>query len=251
MLVHTQAETELQVFREFAVAVAVAVERPILVETISHGEPHEPDIVCEVAGEGSVGFELTELVDFAFMARLDLGEKTHKALVQFWKEGLSESQSESFRKKYKNAFLYFCFGSEVRLLKRKALFPIIFEELLALPDDFIGKALRYDKRFLPTLELVSVFRGLSVGPNIQLSNFGWLGDPTEDTISNKLSKTYQCAYPVELLAYIHWDVLPPEGVWKASLEKAATALKDSQFKRLWVLDRTRQQVLACREAAAF
>ena len=240
MIEHTQAETELQVFQEFA----AAVERPILVETISSRKPPEPDIVCEVAGEGSVGFELTELVDFAFMARLDLGEKTHKALVQFWKEKLSESQSESFRTKYKNSSLYFRFGSEGGLLKRKALFHVIFEELLALPNGFIGEVLRYDKRFLPTLELVRVSQSLSVGPNIQLSNFGWTGDPTEDTISHKLSKIYQCTYPVELLAYIHWDVLPPEGAWRASLEKVATALKDSQFRRLWVFDRSRQQVLA-------
>ena len=61
-------------------------------------------------------------------------------------------------------------------------------------------------------------------------------------MSKKLSKSYQCAYPVELLAYIDWDLMPPEGVWKASINDAAT-LEGSQIRRVWVFDRMKKQIL--------
>lgn len=236
----TQAETELQVFREFA----AATQRPILYETISHRDPPEPDIVCEIVGEGLVGFELTELVDFDFMARLDWVVKTKKVLAQFWKEQLSEFQSQSFGAKYDDAILYFHFGAAVGSRKRNARFFSIFEELLALPDGFIGEALKLDQRFLPVLERVRISRSRCVGPIFNVDNFDWLGDPTWETVSNKLSKTYGCTYPVELLAYIDLDVLPPEGVWRASLAEAAAALDASDMSRLWVFDSNKHQILA-------
>ena len=104
--------------------------------------------------------------------------------------------------------------------------------------------MRLDKRFLPTLELVRISRGRFPGPFIDVSNFVWLGDPTQQTISNKLSKTYERTYPVELLAYIDWDVLPPEGAWRASLAEAAAALDGSDIRRLWVFDRNKHKILA-------
>jgi len=235
-----QEEVELKVFREFVAASGLAV-RP---GTITHRHPPEPDITCEVEGEGTVGFEITELIDFGFMERLDLMGKTQKALMDFWWTALPSEQSTEFRRKYAHALLHFRFGSTVGLNKRRAAFARIFDALLVIPDDFTGDALRFDPGFLPVLEVVSIRRGSFVGPMLDVDNFGWIGDPTETTISKKLSKTYACDYPIDLLAYVDWDILPPEGAWKASAEEAAKALLTSQLRRIWVFDRCKQQVLA-------
>lgn len=163
----TQAETELQVFREFA----AADERPILIETISPRDPPEPDIVCEIAGEGLIGFELTELVDSGFMAGRDLMYKTQTGLDRFSKESLPELQSERFRNQYSKAHLRFFFGANASSYrKRSALFPTIFAELLCLPDGFVGDALKFDSRCLPTLEKVKISRSQFIGPSITVSN---------------------------------------------------------------------------------
>ena len=233
-----QAQIELDVFRDFV----SVVTRPILPETISHREPPEPDIVCEIAGEGIVGFELTELIDHQFMARLDLKVKTEKSLSDFWKSELSTPESNSFKAKYGNAHLIFRFSSDVGYRERLTVLDRIFEELLTLPSDYIGDALKNDTRFAPTLVLVRIRRGNFIGPIIGVDSFGWLGNPAGNTISKKLSKIYQCAYPVELLAYVDWDLLPPEGVWKTSVNEAA-ALEGSQIRRVWVFDRMKKQVL--------
>ena len=240
MSAQKQVETELQVFREFA----TAIERPIISETITHCNPPAPDIVCEIIGEGMVGFELTEIVDFNFMARIDLMAKTRKALAQFWKEQLSEFQSQTFKTKYNNALLHFCFNDKAGFQKRSTVFRSVFEELLKLPDDFTGEALRHNQRFLPTLEYVRVARGQFVGPNIDVNSFGWLSDLTKETISNKLSKKYKCDYPIELLAYIDWGLLPPEEAWRESFADVAATIHKSNFKRLWVFDRNQHLVLA-------
>lgn len=234
----SQAEIELEVFREFADASGL----PIRLETISHGSPREPDIVCEIVGEGLVGFEITELIDHEFMAGLNLMAKTQTALQDFWQSALPSTQSSTFRRKYGNALLHFRFGSNVGDIKRRAGFGPIFEALLALPDGFVGDALRLDPRFLPVLEVVSVRRGI-VGPAIDVDNFRWIGDPTQTAISKKLSKTYRCDYPIDLLAYVDWDILPPEAAWKAAADEAADGLSDSQLRRIWVFDRTKKQVL--------
>jgi hypothetical protein len=236
---HTQAEIELEVFCEFTNASGL----PIRFETISHRSPPEPDIVCEIIGEGLVGFDITELIDHRFMAGLDLMAKTQTALRDFWQSALSSTQSSAFRRKYGNALLHFRFGSNVGDIQRRAAFGPIFEALLAVPDGFVGDALRLDPRFLPVLEVVSVRRGSFMGPAIDVDNFSWIGDPTQTAISKKLSKTYHCDYPIDLLAYVDWDILPPEAAWKAAAHEAADGLSESQLRRIWVFDRTKKQVL--------
>jgi hypothetical protein len=234
-----QEEVELEVFREFVAASGLAV-RP---GAITHRHPPEPDITCEIEGEGTVGFEVTELIDHGFMERLDLMGKTQKALMNFWRTDISLEQSTEFQRKYAHALLHFRFGSNVGFNKRRAAFVQIFDALLAIPDDFTGEALRLDPKLLPVLEVVSIRRASFVGPMLDVDNFGWLGDPTKTTISKKLSKKYASDYPIDLLAYVDWDILPPAGAWKAAAEEAAEALPASQLRRIWVFDRSKKQVL--------
>lgn len=233
----SQADSELEVFREFA----GVVDLPIDSSSIAHRDPPEPDVICEIRGEGVVGFELTELIDAQFMSRLDLMAKTRKGLTQYSQQ-LSQAEADLFKVKYADALLHFRFAPDVGYGRRKALFPALFAELLSLPADFAGDAASLDKRFLPTLQAISVRRGCSKAPAIDVDSFGWLGDPTKSTISSKLAKTYCCSYPVELLAYVDLDLLPP-GAWKAAADDAVVDLESSQIRRVWVFDRGKKQVV--------
>jgi hypothetical protein len=198
--------------------------------------------VCEIHGEGAVGFELTELIDARFMSRLDLLAKTTNALRTHWQE-LRQDEYDRFKAKYSNALLHFQFGPDVGYTKRIASLTSVFAELLALPDGFVGHALRFDKRFLPTLLGVIIRRGSSIGPAMNADSFGWLSDPTNDALSKKLGKTYGCTYPVELVAYVDWDLLPPEGAWKAEADRATGDLESSQIRRVWIFDRRKKEVV--------
>jgi hypothetical protein len=233
-----ETPVELAVFREFAQVAPFT----IALDTISRGVPPEPDIVCEIPGEGLLGFELTELIDARFMSRLDLMAKTNRALRAHW-QALPQRDHDCFNAKYSDALLHFQFGPDIGYTKRSASLPSVFAELLSLPDGYTGHALRLDKRFLPILRGVIIRRGSFVGPAMDADSFGWLSDPTNDTLSKKLAKTYDGAYPVELLAYVDWDLLPPEGAWKAAADKATGNLESSQIRRVWIFNRGKREVI--------
>ena len=235
-------QNELDVFRDFTKVVDLLISP----ETICHGQRREPDIVCDIRKEGKVGFELTELIDEQLMAQTDLSGKIEKELSSFWRERLSDAQSAEFKTKYANAHLRFqlsnnrahrkTFTKDIASLRR------IFEELLKLSDDFSGEALK-NKSQSPVIHLVRIHRGKSIGPSISVDRFRWVNNPTKNSIAKKLTKRYECTYPIELLTYIDWNVLTPEISWKTLGDEATMAIGKSQFRRIWIFDRTAKKIL--------
>lgn len=228
-----QAETERTVFLEFAPLSGL----PIDIATVESREPPQPDIVCNIAGSGSVGFELTELIDRKFMARLSLMAKTRQKLAEVLKTSLSSVESSEFQRRFGNALLHFVYRPDTSQNRRQTITLPALRKLLELPTDFEGVALREHPELSPVLEEVRVNRGAFRGPVLDVDSSGWLGDPTAPAIRKKLSKTYECDYPLELLAYIDIDLLPPEDAWLAAAEEAAAGLPASPFRKLWVFDR--------------
>lgn len=232
-----QAEKERTIFLEFVPASGLAVDT----ESVESRNPPEPDIVCQISGRGIVGFELTELIDQAFMARLRLMGQTRRHLADAWQSSLSSTESSQFRRKYGNALLHFVYREGGTLRKREAVTIPVLRALLRLPDDFEG-TVNDASEFSSVVAEIRVSRGGFRGPVLDVDSSGWLGDPTAAACLKKLSKTYECAYPVELLAYIEIDLLPPEDVWKAAIEKLADKFSASQFEKVWVFDRASKSV---------
>jgi len=81
------------------------------------------------------------------------------------------------------------------------------------------------------------------GPVFDTDGFGWLGDPTEETIKKKLTKPYEGDSPIELLAYIDWDLLPPEGAWKAAADRAVECMEGSPLCRVWVFNLNTNEIM--------
>jgi hypothetical protein len=227
-----QAEKERAVFLEFVPASGLAVDT----ESVENRTPPEPDIVCQISGRGMVGFELTELIDQEFMARLGLMGRTQRHLAEAWRTGLSSTESSEFRRKYANALLHFVYREGTTLRKREAVTIPVLQTLLRLADDF-GGTVGDLPDFSSVLREIRISRGSFTGPVLDVDSSGWLGDPAAAACRKKLSKTYECAYPVELLAYIEIDLLPPEDAWKVAVAELANEFAASQFERVWVFDR--------------
>lgn len=233
----TQAEKERAIFLEFAPASGIDIDT----ESVENRDPPEPDIVCQIAGRGTVGFELTELIDQGFMARLDLMARTKSHLAETWRSGLTNTESSEFSRKYGNALLHFSYANDATLRKREAVTIPVFRTLLHLSDDYEGTVSDLSE-FSPVVEEVRVSRGEFTGPVMDTASSGLLDDPTATTFLKKLSKTYECDYPVELLAYIEIDLLPHEDVWKAAIDKLAHKISKSPFGKVWVFDRGSRSV---------
>lgn len=206
--------------------------------SVENRDPPEPDIVCEIEEYGRVGFELTELIDQNFMARLNLMFNTKKHLSKYWKTELSDDDSDSFKNKYANALIHVVYVEGLSLRKRKSVSRSLFDALNELPDGEEGTKLKGDKKLSHRIREVRIRRGNLVGPIVDVDSFGWLGDPTYDALSKKFAKNYNCDYPIELVAHIETDLLPPDGAWIMAADKAVAQLGDSPFTRLWVFDRT-------------
>lgn len=232
-----QAEKERAVFLEFVPASGLTIDP----ESVKSRNPPAPDIVCEISGRGRVGFELTELIDQDFMARLSLLGKTKRHLSETWKSKLSDEDSSEFQRKYSNALLHFVYEDGATLRDREGATIIALQALLALADGIEG-AIPGPPELSPVIREVRISRGTFSGPILDVDSFGWLGDPTSEACRKKLSKHYECDYPIELLAYVEFDLLPPEGAWQGAIEELSESFTKSQFEKVWVFDRGSQSV---------
>lgn len=233
-----QAEHEREIFKEFAEVAPFTV----LPGTIQSRNPPEPDILCQIEHHGEVGFELTELIDQDYMARLGLMFKTKQYLNNYWQKELDTSGSDLFRNKYSDALLHFEYSQETALKERKDTAKKVFQKLLKLPNDSEGQFMKSDPELSPIIKWVQISRIGSVEPIIDVSSYGWLGDPTAIAISKKFKKNYMCDYPIELLAHINWGIMPHKEVWKDSAKRTASNISGSPFRKLWVFDNTDKSI---------
>ena len=234
----TQAERERDVFEAFAEAAPFSV----LPDSIESRSPPEPDILCEIEGIGKVGFELTELIDQSYMARIGLLFKTKQLLTNYWKNELDIEDSSLFSKKYKGALLHFEYPPDSKLKERKSVAKIAFTKLLKLPDNSSGEVLKNDTDLAPILNWVNISRLDLAEIIVDTSSYGYLGDPTAPAIKKKLKKKYKCNYPIELLAHINWGIMPHEEVWLASAQQASSQIFMSPFRKIWVFDNTDKKI---------
>lgn len=150
----TQADRERDVFISFAEAAPFSV----LPETIENRNPPEPDILCEIEGIGKVGFELTELIDQDYMARIGLLFNTKQFLSNYWRKELNQKESTLFGEKYKGALIHFEFAPNSKLKERKTAAKKAFAKLLQLPDSPVGEVLKDDAELSPVLNWVNISR---------------------------------------------------------------------------------------------
>ena len=234
-----RGDDELEVFRRFAVAAG-------LHNSHDCGEKRrspEPDILFHPADGEPTAFELVELVDQDYAGRIGLLIGTKTALRTYY-EALPPFQRKPFDLKYGNALLYFRFRASLTFKRRRAAFGAIFDELLALPNDFIGDAFEDECTLSQVLEGVSISRGRFVGPIFDPESVGWIGDPTVPSIREKFTKSYSTPHSIELLAYIETNPMFPDEVWIADLEEFLSAQpRPLPFRRIWVFDLGRNEVL--------
>jgi hypothetical protein len=232
-----QADSERETFEAFALVAPFRV----IQGTIESRRPPEPDIVCEIEGRGRVGFELTELIDEDYKARVNTMFKTKQHLSTYWRNELKAPVRQLFEFKYGDASICVTYQEGANYRRRKRATPSLIQTLLSLPDNFSGEVQSSNNTMDDIIGRVYIDRPGIAGPIVDVDSYGRLGDPTQFAIERKLRKTYMCDYPIELLAHIDINLLPL-GIWENAAAKAAEGLNESPFKRLWVFDRTDQSI---------
>jgi hypothetical protein len=234
----SKADREKEVFEKFSMVAPFKV----LPGSIESRPPPEPDILCQLDTFEYVAYELTELIDQEYMARLGLMFSTKQYLDSYWTTNLNPVDSRHFRDKYRDALINFEYCQESSLRDRKAVAAIAFSKLLDLPDNSEGEFFKSDPELMPNLKWIQICRVGIPEPIIDVASAGWLGDPTEPTIKKKFSKTYETEHPIELLAHINWGIMPLEDVWKASADNVSSMISGSPFRKFWVYDCTDNKI---------
>ena len=223
---------ELTIFEAFA----KICDLPIELNSIEKKRPPNPDIQCDVAGKGSLAFELVEIVDrnFANMVGKQVDTKTE---LSKYHSNLPDDKKVCFDKIYSNALIFPRFQNRCSLRQRKKLFPKIIDHLLTLDEQFEGDTFENTSEYEDKLRGISISRGRFKGPLFDSIAGGSIGDPTASTISSKFGKTYESEYPFHLLGYIDLNPMFPEDIWLSSVKNFVKAnIQKSQFQKVWVFD---------------
>ncbi len=126
-----KARDELTVFHKFI----QLSELPVVSGSIENGDPkeREPDILCEIEGEGPIAFEITEFVDESLAREFKRILKHPENIVgnPIWAGGVMHVLGNKFTKDYKRAcpIDLICYTNSLTLLPPDTLIPQMREYL--------------------------------------------------------------------------------------------------------------------------
>jgi len=224
---------ERKFFIRFAEVCGLAVQP----DSIEKRKPPEPDILCKIKGEGSVAFEMVELID-PDLAQRTYGQIKFQNLFEEAYQSLPVDQHTKLKKHFGNALVHVVFRSNASSRAREHNIPLVLSWLQELEPSFEGTSSPAAQSSVgKVVGKITVSRGDFIGPCFDIEAAGLFADPTLKRIRQKFSMAYNSSFPVELLAYFELQPVFPDARWVPQLHTFITQhLGDSQFRRVWVYD---------------
>lgn len=220
--------TERTVFSEFAQVSPLGIR----LSSIEKRQPPEPDILCEIAGEGPVAFELTESVDSEFMRQMadwEVQSQLHNAF-----QHLPANVHFELENNLQDAIVRVAFHEQASKRERGNAIPQIFERLRQIDPSFVGVD-RPQADLGRIVRYVAIVRGaLRGGPHFERDISGWHGDVTLDAVKRKLGKVYNSSAPIELLVHYERSPVFSDQIWPELRAFLEQNLRNSRFRRVWV-----------------
>jgi hypothetical protein len=223
---------ERAVFEQFAASAGLIV----VPGSLQQLRPPAPDIIVELSTLGRVAFELVRINNPEQLAVNSLRQQSRILLnAEFAK--LDPQRRGRLSSLYVDGIITFFFRGTCSLAERRTALPFVWDELKILPPGYKGKLDLYGKSPPAALELVYISRAKTFGHlEFQCFSCGFVPLPCLDEIAGKLAKSYDCAEPLELIAYLEFGELAharSEGDLK---ELVTCILPSSRFRRVWVFE---------------
>ena len=234
----TKAERERRVFSFFAADAFKYAGLTIRDGTINSRESPEPDILCDIVGEGAVAFEMTEILDQASKQVMATMMSAREALVGTLST-LPVSDQLKFQAKFASKEIKVEFLQDKPLRDLEAIIPKLYEWLIhVVTDDTHGDSVQMPTDLEMAIRHVAI---LSPGPpfidiTLKLS----MADQTTTAVTRKLTgKQYATTAPIELLVYAHDQPLIQYEAWRSSIAAAIVPLIDASIarghiRRVWI-----------------
>lgn len=224
---------EQKIFSLFADVCVLAIQP----DSIEKRRPPQPDILCKIEREGSVAFEMVELIDQG------LAQRTHEQ-IRFQRlfedayQSLPVNKRTELEKHFGNALVHVAFHPDISSRVREDAIPLVFCFLQKLCPSFMGNSSPETRSPLhKVVRKITVSRGDFVGPCFDTEAGGPFADHTLERIRQKFEKIYENSFPIELLAYYELQPVLPDDLWLPRLRTfIGQHLGGSRFRRVWVYD---------------
>lgn len=224
---------ERKIFLRFATVCGLAVQP----DSIEKRKPPEPDILCKIEEEGSVAFEMVELIDPG-LAQRTYGQIKCQQLFDDAYRSLPIDQQTQLEKHVGNALVHVAFRSNTSSRAQEDSLPLVLSWLQELEPSFVGTSSPAAQSSIgKVVRKITVSRGDFIGPCFDIEAAGPFAEPSLERIRQKFAKAYSSDFPVELLAYYELQPVLPDALWVPQLHTFINQhLGDSQFRRVWVYD---------------
>jgi hypothetical protein len=223
---------ELRTFEEFCAAARLT----IVPGTIVQPDPPAPDLSAEFELLGRTAFELVRLNHPDQLTRLSLMHLTPQFLANAF-TALPVEMHARLSSMYADGIITVHFRGAVNFGERRRALPFVWDTLASQPAGFVGKVDLWQLSAPEAIELIWVNRGKTFGtPYFKTQTAGYVLPLAVDRVGEKLQKHYQCAEPLELLAYVHWGELAHANAADEIAAVVERHLPGSQFRRVWVYE---------------
>jgi hypothetical protein len=243
-----QEEGERAVFEAFAAVCPLAIN----VASVKSRRPPEPDILCEVQGEGPVAFELGEVINEALERATSerVAARRHFRTVYAALPAEDRARIEARIGGVPALFVGFVSGtppSRWRRAVQPILATLVARSLAENEEDRLceGDIPVWRIPVLRTLLTdLEVRRSSNGAPFFGVIEMTEVADATRSLLEKKFSRAYRCDAPIELVAY-HVGAPPPsEPDWlAATVDFIRSRWPQSPFRRIWLFDGFARAVL--------
>ncbi len=225
---------EVAIFRRFAQVCSLQIQ----LDSIEKRDPLEcePDILCKTQDEGTVAFEMGEVLDEDLASGIREGPKIQD-LIQKAYEQLPPKEKAEIDRRLGNAQINISFLSYMPFREKRSGIQDFLRFLQQVDTSFKGSCEPETSPLNRTVEKIEITREGFDKPYFNVvEGMIWVDDPTPDMIKKKFEKKYVSPYPMELLLFyeLQPDLYPLErpeviGYIKNNLSK-------SSFRRVWIFD---------------
>ena len=232
---------ELEIFLSFA------KRHPIQMEIASARKAREPkpDIECDKSdGSGAIAFEMVEIVD----EHLYKGVIDQIRLEESFRRSYDSMPDESrtrLQSKYQNTALLMFFHQDLSFHKRNESIPSVLSYLDRILQ-LGGEHAPSDSRLKSVLRKVIPFSTGLLGPRFLVDATDAIADPLIERLREKIEKrSYETPWPMELVAYYHRQIEPPNASWlDPAVQYVQDNLRSSNFHVVWIYSRGTDKILA-------
>jgi hypothetical protein len=230
--------------------------RGLVPGNITQPTPPAPDIIADLPGHGRVAFELVRVNHDDEIISNNLGLESRDFLAEQFAQ-LPTPQHERLSAMYSDAEVTLKFSPVANPGQRKRVLPFVWTLLETRPAGATGWLFQDADKWLTTcvpgdLETVYVSRlaRQTGGPQFSTISTGFPIPVQIDRVIEKLQKRYECAEPLELLAYADGSEFSFEDDLTALGEAVRLHLPGSRFRRVWGFEEIQRKVTLIGELSA-